>query len=374
MQAGSGKKRVGILGGGQLARMLALAGAPLGYEVHILSPSKMDPAAQVTGFHHGGQPDSPEDLRKFLSQIDFLTFESEFFDMDLLVRVLNDIKTPPVVFPKPELMRELQDRSTQKKLLAEYKIPSAPFLIIQKPIDLKTAHKQFKKGFVLKKARGGYDGYGTFYAKTEADVEKLQVSFPGFSIAESFIKFKRELAVLAVCGDDGRVQFLPLVESKQTDSRCDWVAGPTKHRAWKKLAGKIEKMLAATKYRGVIAFELFDTGTDLLVNEIAPRVHNSAHYSQDALNFSQFDLHLLAGTGRKIPFLASKTKSFVMVNLVGESNNAFLFPPDLQGHLHWYGKEANRPGRKMGHLNWAGSAPLKSMLKTALKERSRIRK
>ncbi|MBX2993728.1 MAG: ATP-grasp domain-containing protein [Bdellovibrionaceae bacterium] len=368
----SRQKRIGLLGGGQLARMLALAGAPLGFEVHILSPSKSDPAAQVTGFHHVGDPNKLADLQTFLGQVDFLTFESEFFDMDLLEKALAPLKAPPVVFPAPALMRDLQDRSTQKKLLVDHGLATSPFMLIHRPIDLKTAFEKFKKGFVVKKARGGYDGTGTYYVKTPADLEKLQTSFPGFSIAESFIKFKRELAVTAVC-DGKSVRFLPLVESKQTDSRCDWVRGPTKHRAWKKLSGQIEKMLIKTGYRGLIAFELFDTGTALLVNEIAPRVHNSAHYTQDALNFSQFDLHLIAGAGLKLPKIELKTKAFVMMNLVGESHESFEFPKDLQGHLHWYGKASNRPGRKMGHINWAG-ATLGPLFKNALKERTRIRK
>jgi 5-(carboxyamino)imidazole ribonucleotide synthase len=366
------QKRIGILGGGQLARMLALAGAPLGFEVHILSPSKSDPGAQVTGFHHLGDPSKPEDLKKFLSQIDHLTFESEFFDMDLLQKALGTLNKAPTVFPNASVMRDLQDRSSQKQLLVTHDLATSPFMLVHKPIDLKTAFEKFKKGYVVKKVRGGYDGTGTFYVKNPQELQNLQTAFPGFSIAESFIKFKRELAVSAVC-DGKKVHFLPLVESHQTDSRCDWVRGPVKHRAWKKLSTKIEKMLLKIGYQGVIAFELFDTGTDLLVNEIAPRVHNSAHYTQDALNFSQFDLHLLAGTGAKLPRLELKTKCFVMMNLVGESHSAFVFPDDLQGHLHWYGKTSNRPGRKMGHLNWAG-AQLAPLFKNALKERARIRK
>ncbi|MFN7728561.1 MAG: ATP-grasp domain-containing protein [Bdellovibrio sp.] len=366
------QKRIGILGGGQLARMLALAGAPLGFEMHILSPSKLDPAAQVTGFHHLGDPSKLEDLKKFLTQIDHLTFESEFFDMDVLQKALGSLAQAPGVFPNAGVMRDLQDRSSQKQLLITHGLATSPCMFVQRPLDLKTAFEKFKKGYVVKKVRGGYDGTGTFYVKSLQELEKLQVAFPGISIAESFVKFKRELATSVVC-DGKKVHFLPLVESHQTDSRCDWVRGPVKHRAWNKLSLKIEKMLLKIGYQGVIAFELFDTGTNLLVNEIAPRVHNSAHYTQDALNFSQFALHLLAGTGAKLPRLELKTKCFVMMNLVGESYSSFVFPDVLEGNLHWYGKASNRPGRKMGHLNWVG-ARLVPLFKNALNERARIRK
>lgn len=361
--------RVGILGGGQLARMLAHSAQRMGLEVHVLSSDAHDPAAQVTAHHRKGSPHRAADLSRFLKDLDFLTFESEFFDMDVLESVLPKGLQ---VFPRTDLMRALQDRRPQKELLVTQKIPTAPFVAVDEPSGLARAWEKFPKGFVLKKARGGYDGYGTFYARQVADLDRLAKGFPGPSIAESFIPFKRELAVTAVCGPQD-FAFLPLVESKQTQSRCDWVKGPVRHPAWPALSQKLRRMLKRIGYRGVIAFELFDTGRDLLVNEIAPRVHNSAHYSMDALAQSQFDLHWIAGMGFAFKAPRLLHPAFVMTNLLGESSDPFRIPPGLEGRLHWYGKNDNRPGRKMGHVNHLGARP-DPLLKKALLERKRIRK
>jgi 5-(carboxyamino)imidazole ribonucleotide synthase len=361
--------RVGILGGGQLARMLAQSAQQMGFEVHVLCPDAMEPAAQVTRFHHQGSPSSPRDLASLLKSVDAVTFESEFLDMDVLAQATREGLR---VFPEPSLMQILQDRRTQKDLLEKFKIPTAPFRRIDFPHELSEARKMFPAGFVLKKARGGYDGYGTFYARRESDLDLLARDFPGPSIAEKLIRFQRELAVVAVCGEKDFC-FLPLVESKQTQSRCDWVKGPVAHKAWPKMAKSIQKMLKKIGYRGVIAFELFDTGRELLVNEIAPRVHNSGHYSMQALSKSQFDLHWEAGLGLRFQEPTLSTKAFVMTNLIGESTSSFRIPEGLTGKLHWYGKKDNRPGRKMGHLNYVG-ASAETLLRKALQERKRIGK
>ena len=360
--------RVGILGGGQLARMLAHAGQQMGFEVHVLCSEAHEPAAQVTSFCQLGSIEQPEVLKKFLGEIDFLTFESEFVDMDLLEKVAGEFAKPPVIFPAISVMRNLQSRRSQKELLVKEKLPTADFIVVSTALDLALAWKKFPRGFVLKKNRGGYDGNGTFYVRSEADLKNLSENFPGLCIAEKLISFKREMAVTAVCGEKDFF-FLPLVESKQTQSRCDWVQGPAKHPAWTKLGKKIQAALKKMHYRGVISFELFDTGKELLINEVAPRVHNSAHYSINALSSSQFDLHLMAGMGLRLAPPKVLGKKFLMTNLVGESKNNFIFPNDLNGHLHWYGKKENRPGRKMGHLNY-----LDTSLPLALKERKRIQK
>lgn len=372
MHKGTLGKRVGILGGGQLARMLAQSAQRMGHEVHILSPHADDPAAQVSSHHHEGSPDHPESLKKFLAELEVLTFESEFFDMDQVESLTDSLAFPPAIFPPPSAMKTLQDRRTQKEALVKAKIPTAAHVVVETAKDLRAAFAKFPQGFVLKKSRGGYDGFGTFYVKTAEDLAKLEDSFPGPSIAEAFVSFKRELAVLAVCGEKD-FHFAPLVETRQLQSRCDWVKGPIRHPKWPALAKKLRPFLKKLRYRGVIAFELFDTGRELLVNEVAPRVHNSGHVSMQALSRSQFDLHWEAGLGLRLDEPRALAKAFVMTNLVGESNGAFHFPDRLKGLLHWYGKKENRPGRKMGHVNYLGTS-MDSLLKEALAERKRIRK
>lgn len=365
-------KRVGILGGGQLARMLAQSAQRMGLEVHVLSASSEDPAAQVTAHHHLGSPEHPDSLKKFLAAIEVLTFESEFHDMDLVHATAASLAFPPRIFPSPAVMRTLQDRRTQKAALVKAKIPTAPHVVVATESDLISARARFPQGFVLKKSRGGYDGFGTFHVKSNNDLAALQENFPGPCIAESFIPFKRELAALAVCGAKD-FHFTPLVETKQTQNRCDWVKGPIRHAAWNGLAKRLRAFLKKHHYRGVIAFELFDTGRELLVNEIAPRVHNSGHVSMQALSRSQFDLHWEAGLGLRVDEPRALAKAFVMTNLVGESEHAFAFPDRLRGTLHWYGKRENRPGRKMGHVNYLGTS-VETLLRGALAERKRIRK
>lgn len=359
------KQKIGILGGGQLAQMLALEAVPLGLQVHVLSEKKEDPAAQVCGRHTVGSPDSEKDLMEFCSQVDFITFESEFFDADKIEQIQN--QSTLRVFPSTSCMRLLQNRSTQKKALVESKLPTADFLDVNSPESFEQAYEHFQGRFVLKKCRGGYDGYGTYFIKSKADLKKYHGLFPEEFIAEALIPFKKEMAIILARNTQGQCVVLPLVETKQSDSRCDWVLGPSKHPAALKLITKLKKFVQNTDYVGVIAFELFDTGKDLIINEVAPRVHNSGHYSQEALRESQFLLHLKCGLGLPLTAPQLRDKAFCMINLLGQSDQEIQLAPTT-GRLHWYGKTHNRPGRKMGHVNYLGPSAQK-LLGIARKER-----
>ena len=356
--------RLGIIGGGQLARMLALESHDLGLEVHILCENKSEPAAQVCANIHIGLTNNSESLVKFSKEVDFITFENEFYDVTSLKNAQCEI------FPSPDALTLLQNRSTQKNILTLNGIPTAPFIDIRTRKDLETAFEKFKGQFVLKKCIGGYDGNGTFYCRSSDDLQKLSNQISGHYIAEAFVPFRRELALSIVRNKDGKIVFLPLVQSEQVQSRCDWVIGPIQHKKIKSLQKKLTKILNALDYVGVIAFELFDTGTNLLVNEIAPRVHNSAHYSQQGLTESQFLLHLKAGLGLDIVEPKLIDKNFCMVNLIGSSNQTPTLG-DTCGKLHWYGKLNNRAGRKMGHINFTGRSA-KQLVQLALNERKKF--
>lgn len=369
--------RLGILGGGQLAQMLALAAHPLQVQPHILSENPMDPAAQVTKWHYSSITD-------FFRNIDSLTFESEFVDVKPLRSLLK--KFPHIhVFPSLDIMETLQFRHLQKQFLLDHKIPTAEFLKIETPDDLQKAFKKFKGRFVLKKSFGGYDGYGTFYIrspqelqswiqnlshikKTSQQKQNAKTSPTEAYIAEAFVPFQKELAIIFVRSQDGSLCQLPLVQSHQQDSRCDWVKGPITHAKTHLLSQKIRKALQRIHYVGCIAFELFDTGSELLVNEVAPRVHNTGHYSQLALSHSQFQLHVLAGLGLTLPTTPQVFGDFVMTNLIGFNSSTAR---QTTGQFHWYGKTENRPGRKMGHINYVGDNQ-DQLLKKALRERQKI--
>jgi len=353
---------IGILGGGQLARMLLLSAHPLGLETSVFVAQKSEPAAQVCGQSFVGSLDNEDHLKNYTANLSALTFESEFVDTDKLARCLPKSLN---VFPRLDVISQIQDRLPQKQLLDTYKIPTAPWMPVQSEADLKQASGKFKNGFVLKQRRFGYDGYGTFFCRDgRIDPSWLQKTKHGF-IAEAAIPFRRELAISFVRSSSGAFLTLPLVETVQRDARCFTVKGPVQHAGIKSLSQRCKRLMNEIGYVGILAAELFDVGRELLVNELAPRVHNSAHYSMDALSCSQFEYHLRAGLDWPLPKLQLVQKGFAMVNLLGEGGKVQLSRVPL-GHLHWYGKGENRKGRKMGHINvlgHSGTAALTQALK-----------
>ena len=370
-----------------------------------------------------GDPRNQKDLRQFLKKVDILTFESEFFSAELIQKAK---KQTVLIRPSLKNLKNMQDRWLQKKLLVQHGFPVLDFTardnIIktdssackkapapkaekirakQKAFSLSKAEKiRFKqesekicvslnKGekraalldiwekwgpFVLKKRQGGYDGCGTFIFKSRQDISKLKIPAGSF-ILEPFISFERELALLSARNQKGQVVFFPLVESFQKNSVCLWVKGPVKHKMLTPLKKQIKAFLTKIDYRGVIAFELFEVDSRLIVNELAPRVHNSCHYSLSALTEDQFSMHLKAISNQDLPPPRLKTQGFAMLNLLGEGaprprfkrHNLLEQKERLkkQGvHLYWYGKTESRPGRKMGHLNCIeGDQALKKLLK-----------
>ncbi|MCZ0931928.1 MAG: ATP-grasp domain-containing protein [Oligoflexia bacterium] len=410
-------KSVGILGGGQLAKLLSLSAKNLDLKVWVLSPSKQDPAGQNNPYWIKGDPHSLTDLKKFLTNKDILSFESEFFSAKQIKKALKP-KSSLFIAPSLNNLKNIQDRAYQKKLLKKHHIPTTDFV----PVEFKTRQSGQKKllnlwsqwgAFVLKSRMGGYDGYGTFVIKKKSHIKQIKLPQTNF-IAEKLIPFKRELALLSARNKKGQIVFFPLVESFQEKSTCLWVKGPAQHKKLKSLKTQIKKFLSHIDYQGVIAFELFDTHSNLIVNELAPRVHNTGHYSLDALTEDQFSLHLKAISNQTLKTPRLKYKAFAMLNLLGEGakkpsfkkrslldkacqsqlyrsglnfqHDLFRLPPEDRNSrddshsresgnlrkkqensnririkkekisLYWYGKTESRIGRKMGHLNSAGSS------------------
>lgn len=342
--------------------MLALSAYPLGFKVRVLAGGADEPAAQVCGDTVYGSLSDERSLRSFTAGLDVVTFESEFVDTALLSRCLPQGVR---VFPSLQVIGTIQDRLTQKQLLDRMKIPTSPWLEVNDHNDLKKAAEKFRHGFVLKQRRFGYDGYGTFvYRDTDSlDMTPLKKSGFGF-IAEAFVDFKRELATSFVRSPRA-FRALPLVESVQKDSRCFSVQGPVKNSSHKKMISLFKKLMQETGYEGILAAEFFETKSGLLVNELAPRVHNSAHYTQDALTCDQFEYHWRGGLDLPLPEVELLRPGFAMVNLLGEGGDVKLARGTV-GHLHWYGKSENRAGRKLGHINTldkSGKAALTKALK-----------
>lgn len=364
--------KIGILGGGQLAQMLSLKAWSMGHKPVVLCENHDDPAAQVAAHWVQGSGHLPEDLKVFLNHIDVLTFESEFFNSRLLKSVASKKKFN-AIFPQPENLALFQDRLFQKETLLDFGIPSADFLRLMTPKDLDLAAQCFDSKFVLKKRLGGYDGNGTFIIENLQNLNHFKMQFKkceNLFIAEKKINFLNEMALSACRNLSGEIVFLPLVLTVQKDKRCDYVLGPKTHKAESRLKTKIKKMMTELNYVGILAFELFDIGSDLIVNEVAPRVHNSAHYTQEALSCDQFEFHLRAILNMQLPQINLRQPYFCMVNLIGKSQREVLRLPTTGG-MHWYHKTENRPGRKMGHINYIGNQEA-GLLKKALFERGKI--
>ncbi len=345
--------KVGILGGGQLARMMALKAHELGLKPYVLSASKDDPAAQVTSFWIKGDIHRISDLTKFLKKTDIVTFENEFIHSPSLIKAMKKTKTP--VYPHPHIIAKLQDRWFQKQLLKKYHIPTSPFFKIDNKRQALKAFEKFKGKMVLKKRLFGYDGKGTFIIQNVK-----QIPHEENLIAEEFIPFKRELALILVAGKH-QIISLPLVETFQKNFRCYWVKGPVSHPQIDSLTKKLKIFLKKIKYQGVIAFEIFDTSKKLLVNEIAPRVHNSGHYSLDALSKDQFSLHLEAILGTHLQTPKVLCGGFAMLNLLGQRESSRNWKKIEGVSLHNYGKKILKKDRKMGHLNSCADSSKKAL-------------
>ena len=349
--------------------MLALKAPPLGITPVVFSASHKDPAAQVCPQWIQGRPEETHKLKPFLKKIQALTFESELVPALLVQKALPKNLSLHIA-PSLKILSQIQDRLHQKELLKTHKLPSPDFVSVsfsnKLPENLKTLyHLRNRFGpFVLKARQGGYDGYGTFPLKTEKQIKAFK-AFNNHYIAEAFIPFKRELAILAVRNKTETV-LTPLVETHQEHSRCLWVCGPKEHEGFAGLKRKITRFLNALDYQGLMAFELFDKGQSLLVNELAPRVHNSGHYSLNAMSEDQFTLHI-KGVFNLPLRPPTFFKGFAMLNLLS-GREEHQWEALKREHFHWYGKTP-RKGRKMGHVNALGDTPQKALKKLLIESK-----
>ena len=360
--------KIGYLGGGQLAQMLVQSALKMGLDAHILSPQQKDPGSRACGFWQKGSLKNQENLEKFLKKMDVTGFESEFLDASLLIKIKK--KTKARIFPSPELMGLLQDRKSQKRLLDEHRLKTALWIPADTNKDMINFIHTYNYPVVFKKRLFGYDGYGTFIIKNKSDLAfflKKDWKKNSF-IMEKFIPFKKEGAIIIARSQDGSFTHLPFVETFQKQSRCDWVKGPMKTKNGKAIIIKLKTFLKKLHYVGVMGIEFFLTDREFIINEIAPRVHNTGHYSLDTEGPSQFDLHNRCLLGLELPKEIKIKKSFAMVNLIGQER-----PVKLQAAegLYWYGKEENRKGRKMGHINVLAKSTNEA-LKKALNTRKKI--
>jgi len=339
--------RIGVLGGGQLGRMLALAGYPLGLSFRFLDPSPEACAGQVGELVVGGFLEEGA-LARFAEGLDLVTYEFENVPLEA-VRFLEG-RLP--VYPPPEALGVAQDRLLEKTFMQSLGVPTPPFHPVEGPLDLKEALRRVGLPALLKTRRGGYDGKGQALVRTEEEAREALKALGGQGfLLEGYVPFDREVSLLAVRGRGGEVAFYPLVENRHHRGllRLSLAPAPGASEALQQKAeGYARRALEALGYAGVLALEFFQVGEELLFNEMAPRVHNSGHWTIEGAETSQFQNHLRALLGLPLGSTAPRGYS-AMVNLIG-LRPGFAEALRLEGaHLHWYGK-AVRPGRKVGHI------------------------
>lgn len=342
---------IGIVGGGQLGRMSALAAARLGYRCHILTDEPDSPAAQVAAGATIGSYDDAEVLRAFAARVDVVTFEFENVSavgLDLLASLRP-------VRPAPAVLRLSQDRAAEKTFVNAAGIATAPWRLVETLDDLREAAAALGLPAILKTTRLGYDGKGQLRLDPGCDLPAAFAELaPKPLILEGFVDFAREVSVVVARGLDGTSAAFDVAENRHRHHILDLTLAPARIPAETAAqARKIAETIAqAIDLVGLLAVEMFiGARGDVLVNEIAPRPHNSGHWTIDACPASQFELHIRAVAGLPLP-PATRHSDAVMKNLVGPAETALwpaiLATPGLIPHL--YGKAEARPGRKMGHV------------------------
>jgi len=339
--------RVAVLGGGQLGRMLALAGVPLGCTFAFLDPVAGAPASAVGELVVGALDDLDAAHRTAVGA-DVVTFEWEGVPAPTAHALATDLP----VHPGPRALEVAQDRVTEKEALRALGIGTAPFAPIDDASDLEAAVATIGLPAVLKTRRGGYDGKGQAVVNDPADANAALVALGGRDLVlEGFVPFDRELSIVAVRGHDGEVRCWPAVENTHRDGilRVTRAPAPGIDAALQARAEAcIRPLLEDLDYVGVCCVELFQVGDELLANEIAPRVHNSGHWTIEGAQTSQFENHIRAIVGLPLgPTDAPRPAA--MVNCIGTMPDAATVLRIPGAHLHDYGKDP-RPGRKVGHV------------------------
>ncbi len=338
---------IGILGAGQLGHMLALAGYPLGLRFRFLDPIPDSPADQLAE-HIVADYNDAEALQRFVTGLDVVTYEFK----DVPLELLHSFDGIVPVYPLPVALEKGQDRAAEKSFFKSLGIPTPDFMEIGTKMDLDVAIRKMGLPAVLKMRRMGYDGGGQFVLKTNSDVDFAWTALANTSlILERFQPFDRELSIIGVRDKDGRTEFYPLVENQHRDGILRLSLAPAPNLMLElqaKAEGYAHSVMAALGYIGVLAIELFQVGDQLIANEMAPRVHNSGHWSIEGAVTSQFENHVRAVAG--LPLGSTRTPgSCAMLNLIGSVPEVASILKIDGAHLHLYAKEP-RPGRKLGHV------------------------
>jgi 5-(carboxyamino)imidazole ribonucleotide synthase len=339
--------KIGVLGAGQLGRMLALSGYQLNHQFGFTAKSNNDPSSLLgVVFNENETDNSAESLINFA---DVITYESENTDVEIIRNVSKSIK----VFPGEKSLFIAQHRVREKSLFSKLNIPCAPYQTVNSLSDLILAVKNIGLPAILKTATDGYDGKGQFIINRDDQINDAWSSMNGVeSILEGFVTFKRELSLIAVRGIDNDHRYYPLVENthhngilRMTNAPAENIGKEVQETAERYMRSLLDEL----NHVGVLTIELFETEEGLVANEIAPRVHNSGHWSIEGSITSQFENHVRAITAMPLGDTATLHPFCTMINIiskVGDVNEVLMMP---NAHLHLYDKE-EREDRKLGHI------------------------
>jgi len=339
---------IGILGGGQLGRMIAMAAAQLGYRCHIFAPEPDSIAAEVSAAFTNAAWDDAAAMARFAADCAVITYEFENVPVGPLA-ALGDVP----LRPHPRALKIAQDRLSEKRFVTELGGQPAPFAVVDAAEGLAAAVASVGTPGILKTRRDGYDGKGQWRIGAPADAANLDVPDRAL-VYEGFVVFSAEFSVVLCRGEDGDIRYWDSAENVHAGGILDRSSIPacaavleqvTEARA---LAAKVAEALG---YVGVLTLEFFATADGPVFNEMAPRVHNSGHWTIEGALTSQFENHVRAICGLPLGDTALAAKAVEMKNLIGdEAHDWPVILSDPCNHLHLYGKAAARPGRKMGHV------------------------
>jgi len=344
---------IGILGGGQLARMMALAAAPLGLKCHIYAPEGDNPAFDVAAATTIAPYEDHAALEHFARAVDVVTYEFE----NVPAKTAEILSSLVDVLPQPRALETTQDRLIEKSFIRDLGLAVPDFIAVDSPESLSKAVAQLGRPSVLKTRRFGYDGKGQVIIKSETNLDEAWAGIgKAPAILEQFIPFEREVSVIAARNASGDVVTYDVCENRHAHHILAETTLPARISAETEQAAKdaASRIGAALNYVGVFAVEYFvgrsGAGERLLVNEIAPRVHNSGHWTIDGAETSQFEQHIRAISGWPLGSV-KRLGRIEMRNLIGGDTDGWhdlVTEPGL--HVHLYGKAESRPGRKMGHV------------------------
>ena len=341
---------IGILGGGQLGRMLSMAAARLGFACHIFEPAANPPAGQVAARVTRAGYDDEAALTDFAQSVNVITYEFE----NIPTSALDILEQYRPIRPGREALRVSQDRLTEKEFLTGLGLNVAPFAPVTDAASLDAALREVGMPAILKTRRLGYDGKGQARITGAGDADAALTAIAGApAVLEGFVRFEREVSVIAARGIGGDIACFDPGENLHVDGILATTTLPARLSPAQRsdvvlIAANI---LNALDYVGVLGVEIFVTETGLVVNEIAPRVHNSGHWTQNACVIDQFEQHIRAIAGWPLGD-GARHADVTMENLIGEDIDRIMdIAREPNAALHLYGKAETRPGRKMGHVN-----------------------